>query len=127
MKKDSLQICAKCGGDACYVTPINAEYNNYFCFGCGFQTNDFISALFNYRQAQTLEKDNLYSLFNQSKCLYYLERYDEASTRFGNGFVRATYKAGDNGTDYAIAIEVSTTLGQLYQIRAILRVKNLLP
>jgi len=54
-------------------------------------------------------------------------RYDEASTRFGNGFVRATYKAGDNGTDYAIAIEVSTTLGQLYQIRAILRVKNLLP
>ena len=47
-----------------------------------FQTNDFISALFNYRQAQTFEKDNLYSLFNQSKCLYYLERYDEASTIF---------------------------------------------
>ena len=45
-----------------------------------FYTNDFISALFNYRQAQVFEKDNLYSLFNQSKCLYYLERYDEAST-----------------------------------------------
>ena len=54
-------------------------------------------------------------------------RYHEASTRLGNGFVRATYKAGDSGTDYAIAIEVSTTLGQLYQIRAILRVKDLLP
>ena len=32
MKKDSLQMCPKCGGDACYVTPINAEHNNYFCF-----------------------------------------------------------------------------------------------
>ena len=45
-----------------------------------FYTNDFISALFNYRQAQAFEKDNLYSLFNQAKCLFYLERYDEAST-----------------------------------------------
>lgn len=54
-------------------------------------------------------------------------RYDEASTRLGNGFVRATFKAGDSGTDYAIAIQISTTLGQLFQIRAILRVINLLP
>jgi len=42
MTKDSLSICSKCGGDACYVTPMNAENNNYFCFGCGFQTNDFM-------------------------------------------------------------------------------------
>jgi len=54
-------------------------------------------------------------------------RYDIASTRLGNGFVRATFKAGDSGTDYAIAIQISTTLGQLFQIRAILRVINLLP
>jgi len=54
-------------------------------------------------------------------------RYDESSTRIGNGFVRASFKAGDTGSDYAIAIQISTTLGQLYQIRAILRVKNLLP
>ena len=54
-------------------------------------------------------------------------RYDINDTRIGNGFVRATYKAGDSGTDYAIAIQIATTLGQIYQIRAILRVKNLLP
>ena len=54
-------------------------------------------------------------------------RYNVNETRIGNGFVRATFKAGDDGVDYAIAIQVSTTLGQLYQIRAILRVKNLLP
>ena len=41
-KKDNLELCPKCGGDACYVTPMNAEKNNYFCFGCGFQTNDLM-------------------------------------------------------------------------------------
>lgn len=54
-------------------------------------------------------------------------RYDIGDTRFGNGFVRASYKAGDSGTDYAIAIKVFTTLGQLYENRAILRVIDLLP
>jgi predicted RNA-binding Zn-ribbon protein involved in translation (DUF1610 family) len=38
--KDSLQICPKCGSDACYVTPINSTNNKYFCFGCGFETTD---------------------------------------------------------------------------------------
>ena len=42
-KKDNLELCPKCGGDACYVTPMNAEHNNYFCFGCGFQTNDLMT------------------------------------------------------------------------------------
>jgi len=40
--KDSLDICGKCGSDACYVTPLNNTNNNYFCFGCGFQTNDLM-------------------------------------------------------------------------------------
>jgi hypothetical protein len=40
--KDSLQICPKCGSDACYVTPINSTNNKYFCFGCGFETTDFM-------------------------------------------------------------------------------------
>jgi hypothetical protein len=26
--KDSLQICPKCGSDACYVTPINLQITN---------------------------------------------------------------------------------------------------
>ena len=54
-------------------------------------------------------------------------RYEPRGIRLGNGFVRATFKAGDSGSDYAIAIQISTTLGQRFQIRAILRVINLLP
>ena len=42
IKTDALEMCPKCGSDACYVTPMNAEANNYFCFGCGFTTNDFM-------------------------------------------------------------------------------------
>lgn len=54
-------------------------------------------------------------------------RYDITDTRIGNGFVRASFKAGDSGSDYAIAIQIYTTLGQLLEMRAILRVIDLLP
>jgi len=54
-------------------------------------------------------------------------RYDIRDTRIGNGFVRASFKAGDSGSDYAIAIQIYTTLGQLLEMRAILRVIDLLP
>jgi len=40
--KDKLDICPKCGGDACYITPVNEHKDNYYCFGCGFQTNDLM-------------------------------------------------------------------------------------
>jgi len=39
---DQLSICPKCGCDGCYVTPINEVLNNYFCWGCGYQTNDLM-------------------------------------------------------------------------------------
>lgn len=39
---DQMTICPKCGCDGCYVTPINETKNNYFCWGCGFQTNDLM-------------------------------------------------------------------------------------
>lgn len=39
---DQLIICPKCKCDGCYVTPINDTKNNYFCWGCGFQTNDLM-------------------------------------------------------------------------------------
>ena len=39
---DQMAICPKCGCDGCYVTPINETRNNYFCWGCGFQTNDLM-------------------------------------------------------------------------------------
>lgn len=54
-------------------------------------------------------------------------RFQAQETRAGNGFIRATYKAGSSGQDYAIAINVITTLGQSLENRAILRVIDLLP
>jgi len=36
---DKLTICPRCGSDACYVTEVNQDINNYFCYGCGFQSN----------------------------------------------------------------------------------------
>jgi hypothetical protein len=42
MTNDKLDICPKCGCDGCYVTPINETKFNYFCWGCGFQTNDLM-------------------------------------------------------------------------------------
>lgn len=56
-----------------------------------------------------------------------VNRYTLSQTRFGNGFVRATFKAGTGGADYAILCRFFTTLGQILESRAILRVKNLLP
>ena len=42
MTNDKLDICPKCGCDGCYITPINETKNNYFCWGCGYQTNDLM-------------------------------------------------------------------------------------
>lgn len=39
---DKLDICPKCGCDGCYITPINEVKFNYFCWGCGYQTNDLM-------------------------------------------------------------------------------------
>jgi|TARA_R110001592_G_scaffold264591_1_gene530030 hypothetical protein len=39
MNSDKLITCLKCGSDACYVQEVNQDINNYFCYGCGFQSN----------------------------------------------------------------------------------------
>lgn len=36
---DNLTICKRCGSDACYTQEVTPEITNYFCYGCGFQTN----------------------------------------------------------------------------------------
>jgi hypothetical protein len=42
MSADKLTICKRCGSDACYVTEVNDKINNYFCYGCGFQSNSLM-------------------------------------------------------------------------------------
>ena len=39
---DQMTICPKCGCDGCYKTPMNEVSFKYFCWGCGYETNDFM-------------------------------------------------------------------------------------
>jgi len=39
---DLITICPKCNCDGCYLTSINETKFNYFCWGCGYQTNDLM-------------------------------------------------------------------------------------
>jgi hypothetical protein len=39
MSKDKLNVCPRCGSDACYEQEMGADYKVYQCYGCGFTTN----------------------------------------------------------------------------------------
>ena len=39
MSKDKLNICSRCGSDACYEQELGKEYKVSQCYGCGFTTN----------------------------------------------------------------------------------------
>jgi len=39
---DRLSTCTRCDSDACYITEVNQDINNYFCYGCGFQSNSLL-------------------------------------------------------------------------------------
>lgn len=54
-------------------------------------------------------------------------RYDLGETRFLNGFVKVRAKAGSNNTDYALALQITTTEKQIYDVRCIISTKDLLP
>jgi len=56
-----------------------------------------------------------------------VERYDIRETRFMNGYIRVRSKAGSDDTNYALALKVHTTTLQLYDIRCLIKVKDLLP
>jgi hypothetical protein len=53
---DKLTICDRCGSDACYVQEVTPEITNYFCYGCGFQSNTLMteSSEFMNQQMETL-------------------------------------------------------------------------
>lgn len=42
MANDQMATCPKCKCDGCYIVPINETKFSYFCWGCGFQTNDLM-------------------------------------------------------------------------------------
>ena len=54
-------------------------------------------------------------------------RIEVLATEFGGGFVRARFKGGSSGSNYAATIQIYTTENQILESRALLRVKDLLP
>lgn len=54
-------------------------------------------------------------------------RYDLVETRFLAGFIKARAKAGSNNTDYSFGVLISTTEKQIYDIRCLIKTKDLLP
>lgn len=42
MNQDAMSTCPKCGCDGCYKLPINETKYSYYCWGCGFQSNDLM-------------------------------------------------------------------------------------
>ena len=56
-----------------------------------------------------------------------IERFSLTDTRFLQGYVRVRTKAGSNNTNYSLALIVNTTQSQIYDIRCLIKVKDLLP
>lgn len=56
-----------------------------------------------------------------------VERYSLQETRFLQGYIRVRTKAGSNNTNYSLALKVNTTTLQIYDIRCLIKVKDLLP
>tara|TARA_Y100000114_G_scaffold127375_1_gene123996 strand:+ start:10742 stop:11518 length:777 start_codon:yes stop_codon:yes gene_type:complete len=54
-------------------------------------------------------------------------RYSSADTFFLNGYASIRAKGGSSGTDYAVGLDIFTTIGQTIKVRCLLKVQNLLP
>ena len=68
MNSDKLDVCPRCGSDACYVTEVNQDINNYFCYGCGFQSNSLM------REGEEIMDDQLKILPELYKDLRYEDK-----------------------------------------------------
>ena len=68
MNADKLEICPCGKSDACYVTEVNQDINNYFCYGCGFQSNSLM------REGEEIMEDQLSMLPELYKDLRYEDK-----------------------------------------------------
>ena len=60
MSVDNLQICDRCGSDACYVQEVNDKIKNHMCYGCGFITNSLMKKGEQFFEEQISVLPNLY-------------------------------------------------------------------
>ena len=54
-------------------------------------------------------------------------RYQKNDTFFLNGYASIRAVGGSSGTDYAVGLDIFTTIGQTLKVRCLLKVQNLLP
>lgn len=130
LERPYARVVAARGGQSATDAPITSfNKSSVDAVDVFFLTNGFLGKrLENYNERDGFEAIDYVQVFSyDSSGTNSNARYDVDDTRLGNNFVRARYKAGDNGSDYAVAIEIFTTEKQVIQSRALLRVKNLLP
>lgn len=60
MNRDELTQCKRCKGDACYTQRVTPELSTYWCYGCGFISNDLMKEGEEYFAQQTSTLPDLY-------------------------------------------------------------------
>jgi len=68
MESDKLGICDRCGSDACYITEVNQDIKNHYCYGCGFQSNTLL------REGEELYDEQLETLPELYKDLQFTDK-----------------------------------------------------
>jgi len=58
--KDSLIICRRCAGDACYTQQVTVDINIKHCLGCGFQCTSLMVEGSEFYEAQLESLPELY-------------------------------------------------------------------
>jgi hypothetical protein len=94
---DLLIKCPLCNEEAaCYKTEINDKYDSYACFGCGYTTNDAMTAdkSYDFEEFESV----LPELYKDIKKIDELGRvwYPQAINIIGKGTVFASGKTKDN-------------------------------
>lgn len=71
---DNLTICKRCGGDACYTQQVTPQINTYWCYGCGYVSNDLMKEGQEYFNEQVSNLPDLYLdlLFKDSEERYWM-------------------------------------------------------
>jgi hypothetical protein len=54
-------------------------------------------------------------------------RYAQDDMYFIAGYANIRIKGGSSGSDYAVGLDIYTTTDQIFTVRALLKVQNLLP
>ena len=60
MDNDALIQCKRCKGDACYTQKVTPELSTYWCYSCGFISNDLMYEGQEYFNQQTSTLPDLY-------------------------------------------------------------------